>query len=92
MNEPNLLEQCVADMMHEELESNRLEVVLVPSPVVYWPTERQRRVVCERNPGWYRQLCREYESGRRKPRKKKTRRYAYQAAQYAAGIAGNCRG
>lgn len=71
MTEPNLLEQCVAEMMHSELESQRLEVVLVPSPVEYWPTERQRRVVCERNPGWYRRLCARHQSGRRKPRRKK---------------------
>lgn len=57
--------------MRLELEGRRLDVVLVPSPVEYWPTEQQRRVVCERNPGWYRELCRQYESNRTRPRQRK---------------------
>ena len=57
--------------MRHELTSRRLEVVLVPSPVELWPTEQQRRVVCERNPGWYRELCRQYDSNRTRPRRRR---------------------
>jgi hypothetical protein len=56
--------------MRLELEARRLEVVLIPSPVEFWPTDRQRRVVCERNPGWYRQLCRQHPSRRSRPRRR----------------------
>jgi len=62
---------CIAEQMRHELASRRLEVVLVPSPVEYWPTEQQRRVVCERNPKWYRELCRQYESNRTRPRRRR---------------------
>jgi hypothetical protein len=65
-----LLHQLVAEQMRHELASRRLEVVLVPSPVEHWPTDRQRRVVCERNPGWYRELCRQYPSRRSRPRRR----------------------
>jgi hypothetical protein len=43
-----LLHQLVAEQMRHELASRRLEVVLVPSPVEHWPTDRQRRVACGR--------------------------------------------
>ncbi len=66
-----LLHQLIAEQMHHELASTRLEVVLVPSPVEHWPTDRQRRVVCERNPGWYRELCRRYPSRRARPRQRR---------------------
>ena len=70
MNIPYL--HClIAEQMRHELASRRLEVVLVPSPVEYWPTEQQRRVVCERNPGWYRELCRQYTSCRTRPRQRR---------------------
>ena len=64
-----LLHRLIAEQMHHELASTRLEVVLVPSPVEHWPTDRQRRVVCERNPAWYRELCRQYPSRRTRPRR-----------------------
>lgn len=66
-----LLHQLIAEQMHRELAGHRLEVVLVPSPVEHWPTDRQRRVVCERNPGWYRELCRQYPSHRSRPRRRR---------------------
>lgn len=62
------LHQLIAEQMREELEGRRLEVVLVPSPVEHWPTGRKRRVVCERNPAWYRELCRQYPARRTRPR------------------------
>ena len=62
---PPMLERCIAEL---ELESRRLEVVLVPSPVEFWPTEQRRRVVCERNPSWYRELCRQHPANRTRPR------------------------
>ena len=65
-----LFHQLIAEQMHHELASRRLEVVLVPSPVEHWPTDRQRRVVCERNPAWYRELCRQYPSRRSRPRRR----------------------
>lgn len=65
-----LLHRLIAEQMHHELASTRLEVVLVPSPVEHWPTDRQRRVVCERNPAWYRELCRQYPSRRSRPRRR----------------------
>lgn len=67
---PDLLEQCVAEMMHDELEGSRLDVYLVPSSVEYQPTQRMRRVVMSRNPDWYRCLCRDYVSNRSRPRQK----------------------
>lgn len=67
---PPILHQCIAEQMRLELESRRLEVVLVPSPIEHWPTERQRRVVCERNPAWYQELCRQHESNRVRPRRR----------------------
>ena len=67
---PSYLEQCIAEQMRHELASTRLEVVLVPSPVEHWPTDRQRRVVCERNPAWYREFCRQYPSRRTRPRRR----------------------
>lgn len=68
---PTYLEQCIAEQMRHELASHRLEVVLVPSPVEHWPTDRQRRVVCERNPGWYREFCRQYPTNRSRPRQRR---------------------
>jgi hypothetical protein len=65
-----LLHQLIAEQMRHELASRRLEVVLVPSPVEFWPTQQQRRVVCERNPAWYRELCRQYPSSRSRPRRR----------------------
>lgn len=65
------LHQCIAEQMREELASRRLDVVLVPSPVEFWPTSQQRRVVCERNPAWYRELCRQYQSRRTRPRRRR---------------------
>ena len=65
-----LLHRLIAEQVHHELASTRLEVVLVPSPVEHWPTDRQRRVVCERNPAWYRELCRQYPSRRSRPRRR----------------------
>jgi len=62
--------QLIAEQMRHELASTRLEVVLVPSPVEHWPTDRQRRVVCERNPAWYREFCRQYPSRRTRPRRR----------------------
>lgn len=66
-----LLHQLIAEQMHHELASRRLEVVLVPSPVEHWPTDRQQRVVCERNPAWYREFCRQYPSRRSRPRQRR---------------------
>lgn len=68
---PPYLEQCIAEQMRHELASRRLEVVLVPSPVEHWPTDRQRRVVCERNPAWYREFCRQYPANRSRPRQRR---------------------
>lgn len=65
-----ILHQLIAEQMRHELASRRLEVVLVPSPVEFWPTQQQRRVVCERNPAWYRELCRQYPSRRTRPRRR----------------------
>lgn len=66
-----LLHQLIAEQMREELASRRLDVVLVPSPVEHWPTGRQRRAVCGRNPTWYRQLCSQYHSRRSRPRRRR---------------------
>jgi hypothetical protein len=68
---PPYLHQLIAEQMRHELASRRLEVVLVPSPVEHWPTDQQRRVVCERNPAWYRELCRQYQSNRARPRQRR---------------------
>lgn len=66
-----LLHQLIAEQMRHELASRRLEVVLAPSPVEHWPTDRQRRVVRERNPAWYREFCRQYPANRTRPRQRR---------------------
>lgn len=68
---PTYLEKRIAEQMREGLASRRLDVVLVPSPVEHWPTDRQRRVVCERNPAWYREFCRQYPANRTRPRQRR---------------------
>jgi hypothetical protein len=40
---PSYLERLIAEQMRHELASHRLEVVLVPSPVEHWPTDRRRQ-------------------------------------------------
>lgn len=66
------LEQAIAALMREELLYSRLDVALAPSPPEFQPTRRRRRIVEERNPAWYRRLCRDYQShGRQRPRRKK---------------------
>lgn len=67
----DLLAQCVAAIMREELLYSRLDVALAPSPPEYQPTRRHRRVVEERNPDWYRRLCRDWQSNRQRPRRKR---------------------
>jgi hypothetical protein len=52
-----------AQEMLEELESNRLEVFLIPD--CYDETRNSRRVVISQNAAWYRQFCAEYPSRRR---------------------------
>lgn len=66
---PDLLEQCVARLMADELESRRLSVTLVRCWGWYGDEGRKRRVVEERNPSWYRRLCAMYQSGRTRPRR-----------------------
>lgn len=68
---PPYLHCLIAEQMREELASRRLDVVLVPSPVEHWPTDRQRRVVGEHNPAWYRELCRQYPAKRTRPRQRR---------------------
>ena len=53
-----------------ELESNRLEVVLVPSGDC--SHERMSRVAVARNPEWYRALCAEFPRAGRERRKVRT--------------------
>lgn len=68
----DLLAQAVAAIMYEELLFSRLDVALVPSTPEHQPTRRQRRIVEERNPDWYRRFCREWPANRARPRKKNT--------------------
>lgn len=70
-NTPPYLHCLIAERMRDELDGRRLEVVLVPSPVEFWPTNQQRRVVCERNPAWYRELCSQYPANRSRPRRRR---------------------
>ncbi len=56
--------------MLQELESNRLEVVLIPD--CYDMTLNSRRVVISQNAAWYREFCSLYERGRRSGRKSDT--------------------
>lgn len=65
------LEQAIAALMREELLYSRLDVTLAPSPPEFQPTRRRRRIVEERNPAWYRRLCREWPSNRTWPRRKR---------------------
>jgi len=63
MKAPNVLRETL-EMMYQELESMRQEVILVPAP-------RQNhqghmvRVECGGNPEWYRVFCSKYGSVRR---------------------------
>ncbi|MCP5096246.1 MAG: hypothetical protein GY943_11895, partial [Chloroflexi bacterium] len=72
VTELDLLEQCIASMMRDELESRRLDVVLVPCTGHMRDEGKMRRVAIERNPEWYRQLCSRYPSSR-KPRPRQRR-------------------
>lgn len=67
---PDLLEQCVARLMADELSSRRLSVALVYCWGWYGDEGRKRRVAEERNPGWYRRLCAMYQSSRSRPRRR----------------------
>lgn len=53
----------VFNHMIYELESNRLEVFLMPAPAPAFPGH-QIRAVESQNPEWYRYLCRQYQSNR----------------------------
>jgi hypothetical protein len=59
----------MAKAMVSELEGSRLTVELAPARE---PKHggHMVRVVSERNPSWYRRLCRAYVSGRRRARRK----------------------
>lgn len=68
---PENLRETAAAMLNE-LHEMRLDVILVPS---VYPEVAERggkiRVACSRNPWWYRQLCRAYQSNRARPRRRK---------------------
>lgn len=54
--------RCKAQEMLEELETNRLEVCLIPP---YWdPDLNWRRAVISQNAQWYQEFCSEYPSKR----------------------------
>ena len=67
--EPDLLEQCIAKMMAEDLEANRLLVTLAPCWGWYGDDGRYRRIVEGRNPRWYREFCAMYQSNRSRTRR-----------------------
>lgn len=61
-----------AKFMKWELETQKLVVTLAPSEIREVADKGGKiRVVEEHNPDWYRELCNEYRSGRRKPRRRK---------------------
>ena len=61
--------QRAAWVMLEELQANRLEVVLVKSKKD--PRGKIRQVV-NANPGWYSELCERHKRSRRKSRRPRT--------------------
>lgn len=67
----DLLEQAVALLMHEELESNRLEVTIAPCWGNYGDDGRWNRLVEWRNPEWYQELCATYTANRSRPRRRR---------------------
>lgn len=69
--EPDLLEQCVAKLMADELERSRLAVTLAPCWGRYGDDGRKRRIVEDQNPTWYRRLCAMYQLNRSRPRRKR---------------------
>ena len=71
MNEPDLLQQCIAQMMHDDLERRQLDVVLAPCFGWMGDTGRYRRVVQETNPRWYQKFCTDWPSNRSRPRRRR---------------------
>ncbi len=70
MDEPDLLQQCVAQMMHDELEQRRLDVYLSPAWGGYGDDGRKIRAVMDKNPRWYQEFCASYPSNRSRPRRR----------------------
>lgn len=69
--QPDLYHQAVAALMLDELDYQRLTVGLAPCWGWMGDDGRQRRVIEERNPAWYMEFCRQYPSGRTRPRRKR---------------------
>lgn len=59
-----------AEWMLYELESNRLEVCLIPCSGVHFDPRNMKkvRVAISQNCKWYRDFCDSYTSGRKRPR------------------------
>lgn len=73
MIEISLEMRLAAELMLRDLQQQRLTVTLLPAPDQRFRNHKVRAVE-ERNPGWYRSLCAEYQSsGRKKPRKRAPR-------------------
>ena len=68
---PDLFHQAVAEIMREELETARLVVALVLCDGWMGDDGRKRRVAEDRNPGWYRKFCDQYQHSRTRPRRRK---------------------
>lgn len=54
----------------EDMQEQRLQVVLIPAPEPQHPTHMVRNAITQ-NPEWYRELCKTYETHRTCPRKRK---------------------
>jgi hypothetical protein len=70
MMEPDLLQQCIAKMLHDELECRRLDVYLSPAWGSYGDDGKQLRVAMDQNPRWYREFCAAYPANRSRPRRR----------------------
>lgn len=64
-----ILEKIAAEMMLEELESERLVVSLVPAWGWMGDDGGRLRIVESHNPWWYREFCYDYEANRSRPRR-----------------------
>lgn len=58
-----------AEYLLQTLESHNLEVSLIPAPDPRHRTHKVR-AVSERNPEWYRRLCKRHPANRSKPRER----------------------
>lgn len=66
---PHHLRETACQMI-ADLETDQLEICLIPSTLQHQPTELKRRAVITQNPRWYQRFCAEWPKNRSRPRRK----------------------